>query len=160
MSKDFALPLSIAVSLIAAPVTAQSSSPVGVWDVVEWANFSPDGERSETLGSDPNAMFVYTPGGNLILHATIDPLLAPQATPPSTEDLALRARSAVAYYGTYTFDLEKSEIVHHIQGDLLPNRAGTSVARTFRIQDGELILDWTNQNGARFYRRLRRLEAF
>jgi len=161
--KDLAatgLALSITVSLIAAPVAAQSSSPVGVWDVVEWVNWSPEGERREALGSDPNAMFVYTPGGNLILHATTDPLLAPQATPPSTEDLAHRASSTVAYYGTYTVDLEKSEIVHHIQGDLLPNRAGRSVARAFRIEDGELILDWMNQDGSRFYRRLRRLEAF
>ena len=161
--KDLAatgLALSITVSLIAAPVAAQSSSPVGVWDVVEWVNWSPEGERREALGSDPNAMFVYTPGGNLILHATTDPLIAPQATPPSTEDLALRASSTVAYYGTYTVDLEKSEIVHHIQGDLLPNRAGRSVARAFRIEDGELILDWMNQDGSRFYRRLRRLEAF
>ena len=82
MSKDLALLLAISVNLIAAPAASQSSSPVGVWDVVEWANFSPEGERTETLGSDPNAMFVYTPGGNLILHATTDPLVAPQATPP------------------------------------------------------------------------------
>ncbi len=155
-----ALALSITVSLTAAPAAAQSFSPVGVWDVVEWVNWSPEGERREALGSDPNAMFVYTPDGNLILHATTNPLLAPQATPPSTRDLALRASSTVAYYGTYTVDLEKSEIVHHIQGDLLPNRAGTSVARAFRIEDGELILDWMNQDGGRFYRRLRRLEVF
>ena len=155
-----ALALSITVSLIAAPAAAQSFSPVGVWDVVEWVNWSPEGERRESLGSDPNGMFVYTPGGDLILHATTDPLLAPQATPPSTKDLALRARSTIAYYGTYTVDLEKSEIVHHIQGDLLPNRAGRSVARAFRIESGELILDWIGQSGRRAYRRLRRLEAF
>ena len=155
-----ALTLSITVSLMAAPAVAQSFSPVGVWDVVEWVNWSPEGERREALGSDPNGMFVYTPGGNLILHATTNPLFVPQATPPSTEDLALRAHSAVAYYGTYTVDLEKSEIVHQIQGDLLPNRAGTSVERAFRIESGELILDWIGQNGGRAYRRLRRLEAF
>ena len=94
------------------------------------------------------------------MHATTDPLLVPRATPPSTEDLAFRARSAVAYYGTYTVDLEKYEIVHHIQGDLLPNRAGRSVARALRIESGELILDWIGQNGGRAYRRLRRLEVF
>ena len=161
--KDLAaavLALSITVILLAALAAAQSFSPVGVWDVVEWVNWSPEGERREGFGADPNGMFVYTPGGNLILHATTNPLLAPQATLPSTENLALRARSAVAYYGTYTVDLEKSEIVHHVRGDLLPNRAGRSVARAFRIEDGELIIDWIGQNGGRAYRRLRRLEAF
>ena len=116
---------------------------MGVWDVIEWVNVSPEGERRERLGSDPNGLFVYTPEGNMILHATTNPLLAPQPTPPSTEDLAFRASSTTAYYGTYTVDLEKSEIVHHRQGNLSPNGAGTSVTRGFRIEGGELILEWS-----------------
>ena len=124
---------------------------MGVWDVIEWVNVSPEGERQERLGSDPNGLFVYTPEGNMILHATTNPLLAPQPTPPSTEDLALRASSTTAYYGTYTVDLEKSEIVHHIQGNLSPNGAGTSVTRGFRIEDGDLILEWISTNGGQAY---------
>ena len=50
-------------------------------------------------------------------------------------------------------------IAHHVQGDLLPNCAGTSVTRGFRIEGGDLIIEWIGQNGTRFYRRLRRLEA-
>ena len=149
----------VVVCTFATPVASQES-PVGVWDVIEWVSVSPEGERRERLGSDPNGLFVYTPEGNLILHATTNPLLAPQPTPPSTEDVALRASSTTAYYGTYTVDLEKSEIIHHIQGDLQPNRAGTSRARPFRFADGDLILEWNGTNGGRIYRRLRRLEAF
>ena len=140
---------------------------MGVWDVIEWVNVSPEGERRERFGSDPNGLFVYTPEGNLILHATTNPLLAPQRTPPSTEDLALRASSTTAYYGTYTVDLEKSEIVHHIQGNLSPNGAGRSAVRPFRIEDGELILsngsaqtEDMHTGGCGAWRRSRLLQAF
>ena len=47
---------------------------MGVWDPIEWVSISPDGEREERLGSDPNGLFVYTPQGKLILHATTNPL--------------------------------------------------------------------------------------
>ena len=85
----------------------------------------------------------------LILHATTNPLL-----PPPPGEFGGRVLRHVQV------DVEKSEIVHHVQGDLLPNRAGTSVARSFRIEDGELILEWIGQNGGRNYRGLPRLEAF
>ena len=133
---------------------------MGVWDPIEWVSIGPDGEREERLGSDPNGLFVYTPQGNLILHATTNPLLAPQPSPPSTEDLALRASSTTAYFGTYTVDREKSEIVHHIQGNLSPNAAGTSAVRPFRFENGDLILEWRSSSGGITYRRLRRVEAF
>ena len=152
------IPLVVAF-MFATPVAPQES-PVGVWDVIEWFSESPEGERTYSKGSDPNGLFVYTPEGNLILHATTNPLLAPQPTPTSTEDLALRATSTTAYYGTYTVDLEKSEVTHHIQGNLSLNSAGISAVRPFRIEDGDLILEWISTNGVRVYRRLRRLEAF
>lgn len=152
------LPTLVLAALAPATAQAQTRTPVGVWDIVELVNWSPDGARSEPYGSDPNGMFVYTPEGHLILHITTNPLLPAQPRPPSQEDMALRARSAIAYYGRYTVDLGEQVIVHHIEGDLYPNRAGESQARPYRFEGDDLVLDFTSENGARFLRRLRKLE--
>jgi hypothetical protein len=45
------------------------------------------------------------------------------------------------YFGTFSIDLEKKAVVHHIQGSWFPNLIGTDQIRYFRYQDDRLILD-------------------
>lgn len=137
---------------------AQEPTVVGVWDIVELIDWTADGERSEPYGQDPNGYFVYTPEGRLILHILSDPLPSRQSSPPGVEDLAARARSSIAYFGTYTVDYERGVLVHEVEGALSPNRAGGAYERTFRFDGGDLILDFTAASGRHFLRRLRRIE--
>lgn len=137
---------------------AQQPSPVGVWDIVELVDWSAGGQPQRPFGDDPNGYFVYTPEGHLILHITTNPLVPSQTSPPSVEDLATRARSSIAYFGTYSVDQVAGVITHEIIGDLSPNRAGTAQSRPYRMEGDELFLDFTSPDGRRFFRRLRRIE--
>ncbi|MCL7963399.1 MAG: lipocalin-like domain-containing protein [marine benthic group bacterium] len=140
---------------------AQEPNVVGVWDIVELVNWSADGERSEPFGQDPNGYFVYTPEGHLILQILPEPLPSRQPSPPGIEDLAARARSSIAYFGTYGVDYDRGILVHEIVGALSPNRSGGDFERTFRFEGQDLVLDFANAaTGRRFLRRLRRVEAF
>lgn len=137
----------------------EEESPVGVWEIIELVNWSASGEKVEPYGSKPTGYFVYTPGGRLILHVTRNPPLEPQSSPVTTEDLAARAGASIAYFGTYSVDREKGIIYHEIAGDLVPNRVGSSQARPYRIEGDELTIDIPGDNGAHYFRRLRRVES-
>ena len=148
----------VGLFLVPAAASAQQPSPEGVWDIVELVNWSAEGVPSRPFGDDPLGYFVYTPGGNLILHITVNPRLPSQASPPSVEELAARARSSIAYFGTFSVDQAEGVITHEIVGDLSPNRAGTDQARPYRIEGDELVLDFSAPDGRRYLRRLRRVE--
>lgn len=142
-----------------ASLDAQEPSVVGVWEIVELVDWSADGEPSQPFGADPNGYFVYTPEGRLILHILPDPLPSSQTPPFTTEEFAARARSSIAYFGTYSVDYERAILVHEVAGALSPNRAGGAYERPFQLDGDELVLDFTREDGRRFLRRLRRVET-
>jgi hypothetical protein len=150
--------LLIASCFVGAASAQSAQSPVGVWDVIEWVEFAPDGQRTEPYGADPNGMFVYTPNGNLILATTVNPLLS-KAGPFDDAALAERARLLVAYYGTYTVNAQGSEIIHNVQVNLVENRVGGALVRPFKVEGNQMTLEWSDTSGARHLRRLRLLES-
>lgn len=154
--------LAFLVALIAfgcaTPPPAAPPSVAGVWELVELVDWTAGGERLEPFGPAPQGVFVYSPGGRLILHVLADPPPAPQSPPLSAEDLAARARSSIAYFGTWSVDHERGVLVHHVDGALSPNGAGGSYERGFRLDGDELVLDFTSDSGRRMLRRLRRVE--
>lgn len=142
-----------------ATLTAQEPSIVGVWEIVELTDWDAEGKQSEPFGSDPNGYFVYTPQGRLILHILPNPLPSPETPPITVEELAARARSSIAYYGTYSVDYDRGVLVHEVAGALSPNRAGGAYERPFELDGDELVLDFGRGDGRRFLRRLRRVES-
>ncbi|MDT8449182.1 MAG: hypothetical protein RQ847_03315 [Wenzhouxiangellaceae bacterium] len=50
-------------------------------------------------------------------------------------------------------------VTHHIEGPKSPNRIGRAATRSFRFEDGDLVLDFKTPDGWRFYRRLQRVES-
>lgn len=131
----------------------------GVWRLVEYHDWNADGTEIESLGNQPPGIFVYTPEGNLSLHimTQFDRPLVNSET--SSAELGEIYRPYIGYFGTYTVDYEEMTITHNIEGAKLPNRIGRAATRTFYFENGDLVLDFTNSEGRRFYRRLTRIES-
>lgn len=144
------------------PSTGAPSTPsiVGVWGLVEFRDFDVDGGEVESLGNDAPGVFIHTPDGHLSLHIMTDrerPLIDRDTT---DEERGRIERPYIGYFGTYTVDRERMVVIHHIEGAKVPNRVGRSAARTYRFEDGDLILDFESPGGRRYDRRLARVERF
>lgn len=141
-------------------VAQKSGSRVeGVWRLVEYHDWNADGTEIESLGNQAPGIFVYTPEGNLSLHimTQFDRPLVNSET--SSAELGEIYRPYIGYFGTYTVDYETMTITHNIEGAKLPNRIGGAATRTFYFENGDLVLDFTNSEGRRYYRRLKRVES-
>jgi len=131
----------------------------GVWRLVEYHDWNTDGTEIESLGNQAPGIFVYTPEGNLSLHIMTQsdrPLVNSET---SNEELGEIYRPYIGYFGTYSVDYEAMTITHNIEGAKLPNRIGRAATRTFYFDDGDLVLDFTNSEGRRYYRRLKKVES-
>ncbi len=131
----------------------------GVWQLVELHDWNSEGEDVSSLGVHAPGLFVYTPNGNLSLHIMTEHERDLIDRDTSDAELGRIFRPYIGYFGTYDVDYENMTITHHIEGAKLPNRIGRSAVRTFYFEEGDLILDFTNANGWRFFRRLKRIES-
>ena len=127
---------------------AQESTLAGVWEVTEWSDWTAGGQATHSYGEDPAGMFVYTPGGHVILYTSPAPGF-PKPPPANQPDTV----AITAYYGTYTVDAQTSTLTHRIQG-------GNAAQRQFRFEGDDLVIYWTDPAGGRHLRRLRRVESF
>lgn len=132
----------------------------GIWRLVEYHDWNTDGTEIESLGNQAPGTFVYSPEGNLSLHimTQFDRPLVNSET--SNAELGEIYRPYIGYFGTYSVDYEAMTITHNIEGAKLPNRIGRAATRTFYFDNGDLVLDFTNSEGRRYYRRLKRVESF
>lgn len=131
---------------------------VGVWRLVELIDYTADGEATFPMGDRPSGIFVYTAGGQLSLHIQATPPPAPLSGRDDDAGRLSAARSYIGYFGTWEADAETGELIHAIDGALIPNRIGQRAVRQYSIKGDELTITIENSDGARFIRRLERLE--
>ena len=132
----------------------------GVWRLVELHDWNADGEDVSALGVHAPGVFVYTPDGHLSLHIMTEHERGRVDRDTSDAELGRIYYPYIGYFGTYDVDYERMTITHHIEGAKVPNRIGTAATRPFYFDNDDLVLDFTNPDGRRFYRRLKRVETF
>ena len=158
-------PLFLAPALLLALSFQASAQPdqhsvVGVWELIEYHDWEPDGGENLTIGPEAEGVFIYSPDGNLSLHIMTGVDRPAINSDSSDADLGQAFRPYIGYYGKYSVDYDAMTITHHVEGAKNPNRIGRSAERPIRFEDGDLILEFGNDAGWRFYRRLRRTEGF
>ena len=136
-----------------------SQSPVGVWQLIELTNWNSAGEMSQPYGSSPSGTFIYTPDGHLSIQIMRTPHHPPLTERPDESTLASLARGYIAYFGTYEVDTERRMLLHQPAGSLNPNYINTTRPRPYLITGDELEIDIVSEEGARFYRRLKKIES-
>lgn len=113
-------------------------SLVGAWRVLQFCNVDSSGVETYALGQTPVGIFVYTPSGQLSLHAMRTPAGAPFAkgddNPTDAERRAL-LDGYFGYFGTYTITSD-STVIHHVLGGTVPSYIGTDQYRHYRIRVG------------------------
>ena len=101
---------------------------VGAWRLVS-VTLAGDGTPTpRNVGSGPDGMIIYAPGGHMTAHIVL----------PARDGAA--APSHHAYFGTYSVDPVSRTITHHRFGNNNPGLP-TDVSRGFQfLGDGRLVL--------------------
>ena len=116
---------------------------LGAWQLLSIVAIAPDGTTTNTLGDNPVGQISYTPGGQMsaVLQRTDRPVQPGSTAREATGAEAVAGwRSFIAYFGSYSIDLEAGAVVHHVQGAYLPSMLGTDQVRYFTFEDDLLML--------------------
>jgi hypothetical protein len=115
---------------------------LGAWRLVSMVAIAPDGTITHTLGEHPEGQISYTPGGQMaaLLQHTERPALSGTAREATDAEAVAAWRTFIAYFGSYSIDLDAGALVHHVQGAYLPSMVGTDQVRYFTFEDDLLML--------------------
>jgi len=127
----------------ATPAQDEAHQIVGTWRLVAATQIMADGtERPDpNVGGEARGYIIYTPTGQvcaMLGNSERDRWIVGDR-PTAAEALAIPA-NMVAYCGTYTVDPAGGFVLHHVELDLSPNRAGTDRKRFFTISGDRLVL--------------------
>ena len=116
----------------------------GTWRLVEFADLDTvTGKWINRYGKNPRGYFTYTKNNILNLNISTD-------TPAKiSEDSARKVNVnlfdniqyvSFGYFGTYSLDLEKSVVTHHVKGGGIPWYIDTDQPRPFILKGDTLII--------------------
>ena len=123
---------------IANAPSSTKQSLIGAWRVLQFCNVDSAGVETYTLGQSPVGIFVYTPSGQLSLHAMRTPAAPPFAKGddnPTDAERRVLLDGYFGYFGTYTITSD-STVIHHVLGGTIPSYIGTEQYRHYRIRSG------------------------
>lgn len=137
-----------------------ASHLVGTWQVLEVVDTDTAGKASYPYGEHPKGYIVYDSTGHLHVQ-----LMRTPATPPfaagdqqgTEQEVRAAYEGYVAYFGTYQVIEAQSEVIHRVEGSLMPSYTGTDQPRPIKIVGDELIIGGTIPEGS-YLRRLRRVK--
>jgi hypothetical protein len=144
--------LAIAFTLLLAALAVRQSGAaprgadalVGTWRLISFENWDAAGNRSVPYGEHPSGYFVYDPTGHLSVQVMRTPPLAPFASGTWEGGTVAEKEAAfdayLAYYGTYTVDVERGVVVHHVEGALSPSYTHTDQPRPFVLRGDTLVI--------------------
>jgi hypothetical protein len=117
---------------------------VGTWKLIEFSNLDTVANGwSHPYGKNPNGYFSYSKKG--IVNINISSEIPLQIPKDSVANFAInlntfRQNYAVGYFGTYTVDIEKQIVIHHVKGGTIPEYINTDQARPFILKNDTLVI--------------------
>jgi len=158
---EFRMPGSADVVLVR--VGAQSGL-VGAWRLVSYEDKPPAGPSLFPFGQRPNGLLLYDTAGRM----SIQIMKVPHPKVASGDDSLVTPEEKqalydayVAYFGTYSVDVARGVVVHHVEGDLADVYVGQDQERPFVLQGDTLTLtprwqqDDSEWHGIRIFERMR-----
>jgi hypothetical protein len=132
------------------PIPSTQNNPlIGIWKLISATAIAADGTvTSDIYGAHPVGYITYTPDGHMmVMFSRSDRLslsqdvrspLSSEMQALSTQELAQAFTTFNAYAGIYT-SIDNT-VTHHIEIASIPNRVGTSLVRTFTLNDDRVTL--------------------
>ncbi len=116
-------------------------SIVGTWRLVRFHARNAKGNTRPALGENAQGLLVYTAEGYMIAilsEAGRAPFRSDDFRGATPEEALLAVKSYISYSGRYT--VGERTVTHHVEASLFPNWIGQDQVRSFRFEQGNLIL--------------------
>ena len=117
---------------------------VGTWKLIEFADLdSLTGQWKYRYGKVPRGYFTYTKSNivNLNISSEIPLNISEDSAKHVDINLSnLIDNYSLGYFGTYTIDLEKSIVTHHVKGGSIPWYIDTDQPRPFILKNDTLLI--------------------
>ena len=119
-------------------VETQVSKLVGTWKLIEFLDLDTiTGKWKYDYGKHPKGYFTYTKAGIVNLNISADttlPISEDSAKNYNVNLLKWLYNYSFGYFGTYSVDINKSIITHHVTGGSLPWFVDTDQQRPFILK--------------------------
>jgi hypothetical protein len=117
---------------------------LGTWRLVEWSEINPDGTKSYPLGEKAIGQIIYSTDGHVAAQlVAVDrrKFGSDDWREASSEEGSRAFNEYFGYFGTYTIDMSRKAVVHHVKGAWFPNVEGVDQVRAFHFEGSHLVLD-------------------
>lgn len=119
---------------------------IGTWKFESMKVKTEKGEIVYPYGEKIFGMLIYTPSGYmsvLLMNPDRPKFASDDLMSGSSEEIESAYEGFDAYCGTYTVDIEKGTVTHHIEGSKFPNWVDTGQVRNFQFFGDKLLLKAT-----------------
>jgi hypothetical protein len=133
--------MSTSVSKDAAGIVDQL---VGAWELAEWSERHGDGTKAYPLGEDALGQLLYSGDGHVaaqLVRADRTKFGSDDWRDASVDEGGRAFKEYFGYFGTYSIDLTRHAVVHHVEGAWFPNVEDSEQERIFKLEDDRLVLD-------------------
>lgn len=116
---------------------------VGDWKLLTFETQLSDGKTIEPYGKSPVGRISYNADGRMsvqIMGEKRRPFTEADKAKGTPEEALAALRAYEAYFGTYDIDESTGEVIHHVEGSLLPNWTGSDQRRYYKFDGDKLIL--------------------
>ena len=124
---------------------------IGAWELREWSEITPGGNKSYPLGQDAIGQLLYTPDGHMaaqLVRINREKFVSDDWRKASITEASRAFLEYFGYFGVYEVDLPALTVIHHVKGSWFPNVEGGDQLRHFRLQGELLVLDADTSWGA------------
>ena len=124
--------------------STQINKLIGTWRLIEFADLD-SGYSTWTypFGKNPKGYFTYTKNGIVNLNISSETPLKMSKDSAKNYNVNLlnwADNNSLGYFGTYSVDLNKSIVTHHVVGGSLPWYIDTDQRRPFILKNDTLII--------------------
>ena len=119
-------------------------SLLGAWSLTECAEIMPDGSKRLPFGEGALGQVVYTADGRMsaqLVRADRARFASDDYRGAPVDVVAEAFQQYFGYFGSYQVDASAGTVTHFIEGAWFPNLENTAQVRTFRFEEGRLVLE-------------------
>ena len=132
------------VSVTTAQTTKPAKGIAGIWKLVAFSDFDSVSQTwMHRYGKNPRGYFIYSPGGILSINVSSDTPL--KITEEGSKNYTINfheffSHHSFGYFGTYTYEPAKGQVIHHVKGGTLPWYTDTEQPRQIQLKGDTAII--------------------